>query len=183
MQADTYTIGREYRVLNGREIGSRLRQQILAHMEQHGFDKLYYLDFSDVDFLDFSGADELIRGLLEELTARRGGLRNVILRGMSEPVRENIAAVLELRKEVCLTQNGREELDVLGSLSAPLRATLEVIVQNKRVTARDVADHFHVAINTASNRLASLAELGLIIRTGKRTVIGGGEENIFESLL
>jgi predicted transcriptional regulator len=40
-----------------------------------------------------------------------------------------------------------------------------------------------VAINTASNRLASLAELGLIQRSGKRTVVGGGEENIFESLL
>src|SRR5438067_9035430 len=37
--------------------------------------------------------------------------------------------------------------------------TLFRSVQNKRVTAREVADHFHVAINTASNRLASLAEL------------------------
>src|SRR5437879_5063717 len=178
MQAESYQIGEQYRILNGREIGVELRQQMLSHIQQHGFDKLYYIDFSNVEFLDFSSADELIRGLLDELTARRGGLRNIVLQGTSQPVRENIAAVLELRKAVCLAQNGRDAVDVLGPLSAPLKATLDMVVQNKRVTARDVADHFHVAINTASNRLASLAELGLILRSGKRTVIGGGEENI-----
>jgi predicted transcriptional regulator len=102
---------------------------------------------------------------------------------MSPPVRENINAVLELRRAVCLTQNGRDRVEILGPLSAPLKETFDIVVRNKRVTARDVADHFHVAINTASNRLASLAELGLIVRTGKRTVIGGGEENLFESLI
>src|SRR5947209_10505872 len=122
MQAEQYQIGAQYRILNGREIGAELREQILAHIQSHGFEKLYYLDFSSVEFLDFSGADELIRGLLDELTARRGGLRNVVIHGMSPAVRENIAAVLELRKAVCLTQDGRETMDVLGPLSAPLRA-------------------------------------------------------------
>jgi hypothetical protein len=183
MQANHYEIGEQYRILNGREAGIELREQILSHIHRHGFDKLYYIDFSNVEFLDFSSADELIRGLLDELTTRRGGLRNVVLRGTSRPVRENISAVLELRKVVCLTQNGSTSAEVIGPLSAPLKETLEIVVQNKRVTARDVADHFHVAINTASNRLASLAELGLIQRSGKRTVVGGGEENIFESLL
>jgi anti-anti-sigma regulatory factor len=183
MQADHYQIGEEYRILNGREIGIELRQKILSHIHLHGFDKLYYIDFSNVEFLDFSSADELIRGLLDELTARQGGLRNIVLYGTSPPVRENVSAVLELRKSVCLTENGQDAVHVLGTLSAPLKATLEVVFQNKRVTARDVADHFRVAINTASNRLASLAELGLIVRTGKRTVVGGGEENLFESLV
>jgi predicted transcriptional regulator len=80
-------------------------------------------------------------------------------------------------------QNDDERIQVLGPLSAPLKDTLEMVVQEKRVTAREVADHFRVAINTASNRLSSLAEMGLIRRAGKRTVVGGGEENIFESLV
>jgi hypothetical protein len=183
MQANHYAIGDQFRILNGREIGIELRRQILSHIQRHGFDKLYYLDFSNVEFLDFSSADELIRGLLDELGTHRGGLRNVVVHGARQTVRENISAVLELRKSVCLTQNSRHGMDVLGPLSAPLKATLELIVQSKPVTARDVADHFHVAINTASNRLTSLAELGLIVRSGKRAVVGGGEENIFTTLV
>jgi hypothetical protein len=150
-------------------------------MEQHGWDRVYYLDFGAVEFLDFSCADELVRGLLEELAAREGGARRVVLRHLSPPVRENIAAVLELRKSVGLIENGMVE--PLGPLSAPLRETLDLVIRNKRATARDVADHFQVAINTASNRLASLTEQGLILRTGKRPVSGGGEENLFESLI
>jgi hypothetical protein len=183
MQADHYEIGEAYRILNGRDIGRELRQKILSHIHQHGYDRLYHIDFAHVELLDFSCADELIRGLLDELTAGPGGLRNIVIHATRPSVRENINAVLELRKSVCLTENGEDVVTVLGPLSAPLRATLDVVVHNKRVTARDVADHFHVAINTASNRLASLSDLGLILRTGKRSLVGGGEENIFESLV
>ena len=181
MEVFTYTIPTEYRLLNGRDAGARLRREILDYIERHGFDHLYYLDFRAVEVLDFSCADELIRGLLEELVGREGGARRVVLRNLSEPVRENIAAVLELRKAVCLIEN--EGVEPLGPLSAPLRETLDLVIRNKRATARDVADHFHVAINTASNRLASLAEQGLILRSGKRPVAGGGEENLFQSLI
>jgi predicted transcriptional regulator len=88
-----------------------------------------------------------------------------------------------LRKEICLAEVRQNELEIMGPLSTPLRATLEMVMRNRQVTARDVADHFQVAINTASNRLTSLAEVGLIVRSGKRTVVGGGEENLFESLI
>jgi hypothetical protein len=183
MQANQYEIGEQYRILNGREIGSELRQKILTHIQRYGADKLYYINFSRVQFLDFSSADELIRGLLDELVDREGGLRNIVLCRMSPPVRENISAVLELRKEICLAEVRQNELEIMGPLSTPLRATLEMVMRNRQVTARDVADHFQVAINTASNRLTSLAEVGLIVRSGKRTVVGGGEENLFESLI
>jgi hypothetical protein len=181
MEVSEYIIPAEYRLLNGRAAGTALRREILQHMQQGGWERICYLDFSAVEFLDFSCADELIRGLLEDLLAREGGARRIVLRGVSSAVRENIAAVLELRKAVCLVENG--SVQPLGPLSDPLRETLELVIRNKRATARDVADHFHVAINTASNRLASLAEQGLIVRAGKRPVSGGGEENLFESLV
>lgn len=181
MEVAEYVIPAEYRLLNGRDTGAALRREILRYMEQHGWDRVYYINFAAVEFLDFSSADELVRGLLEELAAREGGERRVILRGLSAVVRENIGAVLEIRKAVCLIENGL--VAPLGPLSAPLRETLDLVIRNKRATARDVADHFQVAINTASNRLASLTEQGLILRTGKRPVSGGGEENLFESLV
>jgi hypothetical protein len=183
MQATYYRIPAERRILNGRDVGTSLRQQILHYMQQNGLDRLYYIDFAEVEFLDFSCADELVRGLLDELTGSEGGPRNIVLHGTSQPVQENIAAVLELRKAVCLIENGRGNVDALGPLSVPLRETLQLVIRNKQVTARDVADHFKVAINTASNRLTTLSELGLILRTGKRPVAGGGEENMFESLV
>jgi hypothetical protein len=183
MQAAHYRIPADYRLLNGREAGARLRRQIVQHMQEHGWDRIYYLDFSEVEFLDFSGADELVRGLLEEVVAAEGGTRRVVLQGMSMSVQENIAAVLEARKSVSLVDDGRGGVETLGSLSQPLRETLDLVIRNRRATARDVADHFKVAINTASNRLATLAELGLIARAGKRPVSGGGEENLFESLV
>jgi hypothetical protein len=183
MEATHFVIPAAYRILNGRDAGATLRQQILQFIHQHGWERLYFVDFSHVEFLDFSCADELVRGLLDDLTAREGGTRNVVLRGTSQPVRENIAAVLELRKAVCLIDDGRGGVEVLGPLSMPLRETIDLVMRNKRATARDVADHFKVAINTASNRLATLSETGLIMRTGKRAVAGGGEENLFESLV
>jgi hypothetical protein len=182
MEVAEYRIPGEYRLLNGREAGAALRREIIRHIERHGWDRVYTIDFSAVEFLDFSGADELVRGLLDELLAREGGARRVVLRAASPPVRENIAAVLELRKSVCLVEIGGV-VEPLGPLSAPLRETLDLVIRNKRATARDIADHFHVAINTASNRLASLAEQGLVLRAGKRPVSGGGEENLFESLV
>jgi hypothetical protein len=183
MQATTYRIPASYRILNGREVGAALKQQILQFVQQHGWDRLFYLDFSEVEFLDFSCADELVRGLLDDFVGREGGVRNIILKGTSPAVRENITAVMELRKSVCLVDDGRGGVELLGPLSVPLRETLDLVLQNKRATARDVADHFKVAINTASNRLTTLAEMGVIVRTGKRTVAGGGEENLFASLV
>jgi hypothetical protein len=182
MEVVTYHIPAAYRLLNGRDAGATLRREILEYMQRHGWDRLYYLDFGEVEMLDFSCADELVHGLLVELLAREGGARRVVLRGVSPAVRENVAAVLELRKSVCLIESGGG-VEPLGPLSGPLRETLDLVIRNKRATARDVADHFHVAINTASNRLASLAEQGLILRSGKRPVSGGGEENLFESLV
>jgi hypothetical protein len=107
----------------------------------------------------------------------------VVLRGLTSAVRENVVAVLELQKYVCLIETSPGSVETLGPLSHPLRDTLHLVIRNKRATARDVADHFKVAINTASNRLATLAEQGLIARAGKRPVTGGGEENLFESLV
>src|SRR3712207_2199015 len=107
MEGTRYVISAAYCILNGRAAGATLRQQILQFIHQQGWERLYYVDFANVEFLDFSCADELVRGLLDDLVAREGGTRNVVLRGTSQPVRENIAAVLELRKSVCLSDDGR----------------------------------------------------------------------------
>jgi predicted transcriptional regulator len=59
---------------------------------------------------------------------------------------------------------------------------LTLLNQKEKVTARDIADYFQLAINTASNRLSELYKRHLALRH-EEIMPNGGKQFMYHSLL
>lgn len=114
MQAHPYRIGGQHRILSGRNAGRELRERILFHFQHHDLDDAYCIDLTEVEFLDLSCADELIHGLLQQVRMRSCGPHTLVLAGVSGPVGENIAIVLELRQQELRRERGERGLIALA---------------------------------------------------------------------
>ena len=154
------------RILGGRPKGHNVRQQILDALEEASPDAVLQINFSRVEMLDFSAADELLAGLLARTISGELGNRRFYLANVSEGVREGIAAVLKLRKRACLELTDSGDVRVLGHLSAPHKETLHFAIERGSVTAADVAERFWEKPNmtAATNRLNALVSAGLVLR-------------------
>jgi hypothetical protein len=86
------------------------------------------------------------------------------------------------RKLVCVWQAKQTEL--AGPVDTQVRATYEFVLSSWRkdsdgATARDLAEHFDVSIQAASNRLAKASGLGLLHAADREVVSGGGAQYVF----
>jgi hypothetical protein len=153
-------------VLGGREDGQDVRRRILELLQSASPDAVLRIDFSKVQMLDFSAADELLASLLARTTSGELGRRRFYLSGVDEGVREGIVAVLTLRKRVCLEMTESGHVRVLGPLSPPHQETLRFAIERGSVTAADVAERFWTEPNmtAATNRLNALVAAGLLLR-------------------
>jgi hypothetical protein len=168
-------------VLNGRERGKEIQLEILRCLSQEV--GTVVLDFSQVQFMDFSCADEAITIPLRRILAGEFEGRFIVLRGLEESVFENVEAVLKIRNLQCLFIDKKGEPKVMGELKKPLRETLELVLKRRRITAREVANVLGLKINTSSNRLSQLSSLRLIRRLEEAPVIGGGRQYVFEAIV
>ena len=114
------TVTTPYRNLVTRGTGAAVRTRIEAALAQSTC-RLALLDFSEVDLLDFSCADEIVAKLL------RGALLatscTVVLRGLRDDQREAIAHVLtHQRLAVLAEQADPPSMGVLGWISDDARA-------------------------------------------------------------
>ncbi len=86
------------------------------------------------------------------------------------------------RKLVCAWQS--KELDLVGAVDPQVRSTYDFVLGRWRTggdgaTARDLAGHFDVSIQAASNRLSKASSLGLLYEADRETVSGGGAQFVF----
>ena len=86
------------------------------------------------------------------------------------------------RKLVCVWQ--AKQTDLAGPVDTQVRSTYEFVLGSWRersegATARDLAEHFDVSIQAASNRLAKASDLGLLYAADRETVSGGGAQYVF----
>jgi predicted transcriptional regulator len=63
-----------------------------------------------------------------------------------------------------------------------LRRVRDFVTRRRSVTSRDVADAFGWSIANASNKLARLVRLGVVLRGGPMPVPAGGREYVFTLL-
>lgn len=87
------------------------------------------------------------------------------------------------RKLVCVWQ-AKKQTELAGPIDTQVRATYEFVLSTWRKygdgsTARDLAEHFDVSIQAASNRLAKASGLGLLHAADRETVSGGGAQYVF----
>lgn len=162
-------------ILGGRDSGAR--DQLLSQLEALPANSLLVLDCSQVEFMDYSWADEVIASLLE--AAREARVPHfVVVRHPRPSVSESIAAAVSLHGLTCVQVDPEGRPRVLGGLSPTLLQTYELAVRRGQISAQDLPDS--LSPSTKSNRLKELERRGLLFRVGEEIIDGGGRRFIYE---
>jgi hypothetical protein len=165
-----------------RETGRAMRELIELRLEREPAGTVVSLDFSHVGIIDFSCADEIISKLVARLQGLEYGDKYVVLHGLTPTHEENIAVALERKKLAVLVSRPDGSWRLLGSLNPYLNEALQFVMQQKEITARDLADETQVEISLASTKLLNLFKARLLQRSSER-LPDGGRQFIYRSLL
>jgi hypothetical protein len=165
-----------------RETGRVIREAIEARLEREPEGTVVAMDFSHVGIIDFSCADEIISKLLARLQGAEYGDKYVVLQGLTPTHEENIAVALERKKLAILVSRADGSWRLLGSLNPYLNEALQFVMQQREITARDLADDTQVEISLASTKLLNLFKARLVQRSSER-LPDGGRQFIYRSLL
>jgi hypothetical protein len=164
-----------------RETGRSMRELIELRLEREPEGAVVALDFSHVGIIDFSCADEIISKLVARLQGLEYGDKYVVLHGLTSTHEENIAVALERKKLAVLVSRPDGSWRLLGSLNPYLNEALQFVMNQKEITARDLADDTQVEISLASTKLLNLFKARLVQRTSER-LPDGGRQFIYRSL-
>jgi len=175
----------DFETLNGRPDGARLRDEVLKRLEGEPADIVLPLDFSKVNGIDFSFADEMLGRIIRRISIGEPGGRYIILESLSDSVRESINVALKERELACVYVKPNSEIEILGKISEELKKTYYIAVGKGKITARDILElenADNISISAASNRLTRLKELSLLIKTNDEIVNGGGRQYVYEPI-
>jgi len=164
-----------------RETGRSMRELIELRLEREPEGAVVALDFSHVGIIDFSCADEIVSKLGPRLQGSEYGDKYVVLHGLTSTHEENIAVALERKKLAVLVSRPDGSWRLLGSLNPYLNEALQFVMNQKEITARDLADDTQVEISLASTKLLNLFKARLVQRTSER-LPDGGRQFIYRSL-
>lgn len=162
-------------ILGGRD--SQTKDQLLAQLKALPANSVLVLDLGQVQFMDYSWADEVIASLLRA-SQRAKAPRFVVVRQPSQSVSESIAAAVSLHGLTCVQVDEKGSARVLGSLSPALLLTYNLAVARGQISAQDLPDT--LSPSTKSNRLKELERRGLLYRVGEEIIDGGGRRFIYE---
>jgi STAS-like domain of unknown function (DUF4325) len=142
--------------------GARVREDIereLAKVSPGGF---LALDFSGVDAVTFSFADEAIAKLVADRLSGDLPDRGLVLEGLNEDVRETVEVVLQRRKlaAVVATESGFSAVGVGDWLEPTLRTAAKL----GEFSARALGDELGLSPQAANNRLQLLVASGAVVR-------------------
>jgi hypothetical protein len=182
VQSSPYYLKSDSGILSGRKLGERLLDQLTLHLRDTAPDSATPLDFSAIQFVDISAADEFLCKLLMRIASGELGTRYVFIQDANESIRETFEAVLKLRDLAALCQDG-EDRRILGVLKTPMRDALEVILAARHGTSAELAKRLDKNINIACNRLNALQKMGLVCRTRDGSVEGGGRQYYYEAIV
>lgn len=184
MKHVNHTLEPEQGFLIGRQEGARLKELICEKLEQQEPCSVLELDFSKVEFVDVSCADELVVRVLARLQAGEFPNRFLVLRGLKPQHRENVEAALAVGSKAVYAQT-ETGWTPLGELISSYREALEAVDQKQQITARELFETMgYETINESSTKLSALYKLCLIGREPyRRPVRGGGRQFRYLSLL
>ena len=160
-----FQINYEKNILGGRPIGDKIREQVIIQIKNNPLDTIMPLDFSQVQFLDYSCADELICKLVRRIMIRDFSERYISIYAVNDIVRENLEAALKERKMTVSGIDKNNQIILYGDISQEMKETYNFAVKREMFTARDIAEAGLVPdkkINSASNRIAKLYDMALV---------------------
>jgi len=161
------TVASPYRNLVTRPNGAAIRNRIqaaLAHSDCH----TALLDFSDIELLDLSCADEVVAKLLLDDGER--GVRFVVLSGLREDQHEAIEHVLTThRLAVAAMPCGEHPAPrLLGWVTADARAAFAFLCERGALLAAELASALDWPAARAEEALEALAVHRLVQTDGDR---------------
>ncbi|WP_373062616.1 hypothetical protein [Gemmatimonas sp.] len=138
-----------------------------------------------VDFDGVRAASEAARQLLRRPLLRlfSGELKDrYLVLDHLEKCRYSVDAMLEKEELVAVARTAEGPL-LRGAVEGVAAETYAYAVAHDEVTAKMVFDHFELqGLAAATNRLTNLARLGVIRRTGIRSLPAGGREYLYVAI-
>jgi hypothetical protein len=161
-----------YSNLVTRPTGAAVRTAIEQQVRELGAPDVTTIDFSQVNLLDFSCADEIVAKLLLRYTADDGLRGYLTFRGLHEGHIDPIETVLE-RHALALVSWHDGEAELFGYVDDDERAHWEVVRQHGPIWAPAVAQMLSVAEEVADARLVRLDRRRLIMRRDEGYTVPG----------
>jgi hypothetical protein len=134
------TVTSLYSYLVTRPTGRAVRMAIESRLQDAGERSLSLIDLSEVVILDFSCADEVVARLLEHSRDNPAHEAFFVFRGVHEPHREQIQAVLERRGLAAVAETQEDTFELLGDLSTAEELAWAVLEERGLVSGDQVAE-------------------------------------------
>lgn len=167
-------------VLTFRPLGKKVRDGLLQKISLLSPGCIIDLDFAGVEICDVSFVDEIVLEVQSYLISQIPD-KVIIISNVSEATLENLKAALAWREQrgtrLQILQSNGGVLNYLGKLERNLDATLRLLFENKKITAREIAELNNIAINSASNRLKKLYDYRLVLR--EEIIDNSGKQHIY----
>ena len=163
-----------------RPSGKVVRNRIEADIGKEENGSVIALDFSKIGIIDYSCADEIVAKLISRLLGGEYGNKYLTLTGLNENQEENIEVALE-RKDLAVIAEKRDGRKVLlGSLHNYLKETLDLILKNGSLTAKELSQAMNLEANTSGTRLLNLHKKRLVKKIEE--IREGGRVWVYESI-
>ncbi|HYA86512.1 MAG TPA: hypothetical protein VEI57_05575 [Nitrospirota bacterium] len=157
-------LGNNFKDLVTRQSGQAIRERIERDIEREPDGSVISLDFSKIGVIDYSCADEIVAKLVSRLLSGEYGCKYILLEGLNENQRENIAVAVERKNLAVMAEMKDGSRSVLGSLNSYLKDTLEFIVKKKKATSKELSEAKNIEANTSGTRLLNLHKKRLVKR-------------------
>ena len=176
---------KEYKnLLIMRETGEKTKEAIAKKLSEIKPNTMLELDFSSIEFMDVSCADEVVVKVLARLEAGEYPDRFIILSHLDDQHRENIETALRVSKKAVIVKE-ESGWSILGELINSYREALSKVVEHGTITANELQRAMQYnTINEASTKLSYLYQRCLVAREPHREAVrGGGRQFRYLSLL
>jgi hypothetical protein len=157
--------------LMSRDTGSKVCRELEERLARGGADAV--IDFTGVQAMTFSFADEFIGRFMSMREAELVGSVGVILSGLNEDTAETATLVLERRHLIAVCRVG-EDLRLLGA-DEYLEETFTTASLLDDFKAAELAEQLQISPQNANNRLKRLVAAGAVRRTRSSAGRGGKE--------
>lgn len=140
--------------------------------------QMLLLDFEGISVMDTSFADETVLELALGLSQNKYGERWITLEEPSPATVDNLEGTIARRKaKVALLIHKEGQMVLIGHVEPNLSEAWQLVCQKTELTARELADHLGLEINTASMRLRKLYDARLLAR--REEITSGGRQHIY----
>ena len=161
-----------------RDYGQRAFQRLEQELVKVPLGRALTLDFADVAVMDTSFGDEAVIELAIGLSEDQYEDRFLVLESPNPATIDNLEGAVARRSEkVALLINEGECVRIIGHIESNLQDAWELVRQEGKMTARQLADRLRLQITTASMRLHKLYKSRVLARYEE--VTSAGRQHIY----